>query len=58
MEFNEELLAVLEPFVEATTVMSGSQYPTVSMLSPLLYKLLKVTLSHKDEDNPAIILNV
>ena len=54
MEFNEELLAVLEPFVEATTVMSGSQYPTVSMLSPLLYKLLKVTLSHKDENNPAI----
>ena len=46
----EELIAVLEPFVKATTAMSGSSYPTVSMLSPLLYKLLRVTLAHKASD--------
>ena len=50
----EELIAVLEPFVKATTAMSGSSYPTVSMLSPLLYKLLRVSLAHKDEDSATI----
>ena len=30
--------------------MNGSSYSTISMLSPRLYKLLWVSLAHKDED--------
>ena len=34
----EELLDVLKPFHKATKTMSVSLYPTLSMLSPLLYQ--------------------
>ena len=34
----EELIDVLKPFHRTTTAMSASSYPTLSMLSPLLYK--------------------
>ena len=50
----EELITVLEPFVKTTTAMSGSSYPTVSMLSPLLYKPIRVSLAHKDKDSATI----
>lgn len=40
----EELIAVLKPFHRATTAMSASSYPTMSMLSPLLYKLTEKVL--------------
>ena len=35
---------MLKPFHRATTAMSASSYPTLSMLSPLLYKLLDIVL--------------
>ena len=44
----EELIAVLKPFHTATTAMSASSYPTLSMLSPLLYKLHDRILKVKD----------
>ena len=47
----EDLVAVLEPFEEATKAMSGSNYPTISMISPLLYQVCKVTLKVKEDDN-------
>ena len=37
----EELLSVLKPMSDCTTIMSGSKYPTFSLLAPLLYKLLR-----------------
>lgn len=40
----EELICALKPFHRATTMMSASSYSTLSMLSPLLYKLLDIIL--------------
>lgn len=53
MEWNliEELLGILKPFHDATTVMSGSKYPTFSLLAPLLYKLLDITLKVRDDSS-------
>lgn len=45
----EEIICVLKPFHRATTAMSASSYPTLSMLSPLLYKLLDIVLKVKDD---------
>lgn len=50
----EELLTVLKPFVQATTLMSGSKYPTVGIISPLLYKLFQNTLSVTYNDSPTM----
>jgi len=47
----EDLVAVLEPFKEATKAMSGSNYPTISMISPLLYQICEVTLKINENDN-------
>ena len=47
----EELMTILKPFHEATTMMSGSKYPTSSLLAPLLYKLLDVTLKVGNDDS-------
>ena len=49
----EELIAVLKPFHRATTAMSASSYPTLSMLSPLLYKLLEKVLRVEEDDTPS-----
>lgn len=49
----EELLIILKPFVQATTLMSGSSYPTIGLIFPLLYKLLYITLAIK-EDEPLV----
>ena len=49
----EELTGVLKPFHRATTAMSASSYPTLSMLSPLLYKLLDVALKVDGGDTPS-----
>ena len=42
---------VLKLFVQATTLMSGSSYPTVGIISPLLYRLLNNTLTLKEDDS-------
>uniref|UniRef100_A0A1X7VX41 HAT C-terminal dimerisation domain-containing protein n=1 Tax=Amphimedon queenslandica TaxID=400682 RepID=A0A1X7VX41_AMPQE len=49
-----ELINVPRPFVQATTLMSGSSYPATGMLYPLLYKLLHITLAIKEEDSTHI----
>jgi len=41
----------LKPFCDGTTIMSGSRYPTFSLVAPLLHKLLEVTLKVTDSDN-------
>jgi len=46
-----DLIGILKPFCDGTTIMSGSKYPTFSVVTPLLYKLLKVTLKVVDNDN-------
>ena len=48
----EELITILKPFQQATEIMSGSKYPTVSMLRPLIIKLLNHTLKIDDQDRP------
>ena len=48
----EELVTILKPFVQATTLMSGSKYPTDSIICPLLYQLLQKTLSVANDDSP------
>ena len=37
----EDLCKVLEPFKDATTYLSASKYPTLSVLGPVLHKILK-----------------
>jgi len=34
----EELMAILKPFTLATTVLNGSSYGTISIVSPLIHK--------------------
>ena len=50
----EDLLSVLKPFCDGTTIMSGSRYPTFSLLAPLLHKLLEVTLKIKENDSEVL----
>ena len=35
----EDLVTVLKPFEEATKALSGSNYPTISIINPLLYQV-------------------
>ena len=46
----ELLVDVLKPFQHATEVMSAVKYTTVSMVKPLLYKLVEKTLRADDSD--------
>ena len=46
----ELLVDILKPFQHATEVMSAVKYPTVSMVKPLLYKLVEKTLRADDSD--------
>ena len=47
----DELIEVLAPFNLATETMSGEKYPTISMMIPLLHKLLNVSLKISDNDD-------
>ena len=47
----EDLLGILNPFCDGTTIMSGSRYPTFSLMAPLLHELLEVTLKDADDDS-------
>ena len=47
----KELLDVLKPFHQATKTMSASSYPTLSMLSPLLYQLKVLVLTVPEKDS-------
>ena len=46
------LLFLIKPFHRATTAISASSYPTLSMLSPPLYKLSEKVLKVVKEDTP------
>ena len=50
----EELLKILKPFVQATTLMRGSSYSTIGIIAPLLYKLLEKTLAITDDDSTTV----
>ena len=47
----DQLVEVLTPFNLATETMSGEKYPTISMIIPLLHKLLNVTLKVSAADD-------
>jgi len=47
----EDLLSVLKPFCDGTTIISGSRYPTFSLVAPLSHTLLEVTLKVADDDS-------
>ena len=49
----EELINILEPFAIATTVLSGSSYGTISIVSPLIHKFCS-NLDRKDDDSDNI----
>ena len=49
----EQLVAILFPFQHTTEVMSAVKYPTVTMVKPLLYKLLEKTLMVSEKDTTA-----
>lgn len=47
----EDLISVLEPFADATKALSGSKYSTISLLAPILYKLINKTLKENNTDS-------
>jgi len=49
-EVAEELLAILKPFNDTTEVVGGERYPTLSIVLPILHKLLHVTLKATNDD--------
>jgi len=49
-EVAEELLAILKPFNDTTEVVGGERYPTLSIVLPILCKLLHVTLKATNDD--------
>ena len=46
----EELMVILKPFALATTVLSGSSYGTISIVSPLIHKFCS-NLDRKEDDS-------
>jgi len=46
----EELMVILKPFALATTVLSGSSYGTISIVSPLIHKFCS-NLDGKEDDS-------
>ena len=53
----EDLSKVLEPFKDATTYLSASRYPTVSILGPVLHEIL-TTLEKRDSSTSSAICQV
>src|SRR6185437_11074279 len=45
-----QLVGILKPFKEATTIMSSSSYPTLSISVPLYYELVKTLEESKEND--------
>ena len=55
--FLEDLCKILEPFKDATTYLSARRYPTLSILGPVLHKILS-TLEENDSSTSAAMLRV
>ena len=51
----EDLIPVLKPLQVATTTISGTNFPTLSMVYPIVLGLLKNHLSVRDEDAPVLV---
>jgi len=51
----EDLCEIMEPFKDATTYLSGENYPTLSALGPLLAQIQKKFLSHPGDGCSAAI---
>ena len=51
----EDLSPVLKPLQVATTTISGTNFPTLSMVYPIVLGLLKNHLSVRDEDAPVLV---
>ena len=51
MEYQDDLIKILEPFQKITEVMSLEKFPTINSVTPLLYKLLEKTLKIASDDN-------
>ena len=52
--FIENLISILYPFQKATEIISKENYPTISSVKPMLYKLFEKTLEVKEGDGNAI----
>ena len=50
----EDLIAILKPFMDATKVLSGSKYATMSLHAPTLYKFIYITLKEDDKDSTIV----
>ncbi|MBZ3889619.1 Zinc finger BED domain-containing protein 1 [Sciurus carolinensis] len=50
----EGLVDLLRPFKQVAEMLSGSRYPTISMVKPLLHMLLNTTLTVKETDSKEI----
>ena len=50
----EELVSVLRPIQQATELLIGSKYATVSCMFPVLQQLLKHSLKTSEEDSSAL----
>ena len=48
----EELLLVLKPFNDATEIVGGEKYPTISIIAPLLHKFINIILKEEENDSP------
>jgi len=44
-------VTVLEPFEEAIKAVTGSNYPTINMISPLLYQICEIARKINENDN-------
>ena len=51
----KDLVPVLKPLQVATTTISGTNFPTLSMVYPIVLGLLKNHLSVRDEDAPVLV---
>ncbi|KAM6149275.1 E3 SUMO-protein ligase ZBED1-like [Rhynchocyon petersi] len=50
----EGLVELLQPFKQVAEILSVSEYPTISMVKPLLHMLLNKTLIPKDTDSKEV----
>ena len=51
-----EALTTLKPFYEATIQLSGSKYPTISMVHPMFYTLVSFCMPAKNDKDMTTLL--
>ncbi|CAG8783212.1 16315_t:CDS:1, partial [Gigaspora rosea] len=55
-ELLKELIVILSPFDEATEFLSGSKYPTLGFMTPMLEELARQLKNLTDLNNEAIFV--